>query len=67
MFLIISLKCWRYFVNVTPDGNIACTRKAIPGTRLLASQAILAAGGLIHRAGCAETHIIVCQPPPFSS
>lgn len=38
-----------------PDGNIACTRKAIPGTRLLASQAILAAGGLIHRAGCAET------------
>ncbi|TMY11198.1 ModD protein, partial [Klebsiella pneumoniae] len=38
-----------------PDGQIACTRKAIPGTRSLATQAILAAGGIIHRGGCAET------------
>lgn len=41
-----------------PDGQIACTRKAIPGTRLLAAQAVLAAGGIIHRAGCAETVLL---------
>ncbi|EFM0214826.1 ModD protein [Escherichia coli O18ac:H14] len=48
-----------------PDGNIACTRKAIPGTRLLASQAILAAGGLIHRAGCAETILLFANHRHF--
>lgn len=48
-----------------PDGNIACTRKAIPGTRLLASQAILTAGGLIHRAGCAETILLFANHRHF--
>lgn len=48
-----------------PDGNIACTRKAIPGTCLLASQAILAAGGLIHRAGCAETILLFANHRHF--
>ncbi|EPA5295156.1 ModD protein [Escherichia coli] len=48
-----------------PDGNIACTRKAIPGTRLLASQAIMAAGGLIHRAGCAETILLFANHRHF--
>lgn len=47
------------------DGNIACTRKAIPGTRLLAAQAILAAGGLIHRAGCAETILLFANHRHF--
>lgn len=41
-----------------PDGQMACTRKAIPGTRMLAAQAILAAGGIIHRGGCAETVLL---------
>ncbi|NIY49486.1 ModD protein [Cedecea colo] len=41
-----------------PEGRIACTRKAIPGTRLLGTQAIIAAGGLIHRAGSAETVLL---------
>lgn len=48
-----------------PDGTIACTRKAIPGTRLLATQAVLAAGGLIHRAGCAETVLLFANHRRF--
>ncbi|WP_437890905.1 ModD protein [Phytobacter sp. V91] len=48
-----------------PDGQIACTRKAIPGTRLLAMQAVLAAGGIIHRAGCAETVLLFANHRRF--
>lgn len=48
-----------------PDGNIACTRKAIPGTRLLATQAVIAAGGLIHRTGCAETVLLFANHRRF--
>lgn len=48
-----------------PDGQIACTRKAIPGTRLLAAQAVLAAGGIIHRAGCAETVLLFANHRRF--
>lgn len=65
MFLIISLKCWRYFVNVTLMAISPAPEKAIPGTRLLASQAILAAGGLIHRAGCAETILLFANHRHF--
>lgn len=48
-----------------PDGQIACTRKAIPGTRMLATQAILAAGGIIHRGGCAETVLLFANHRRF--
>ena len=48
-----------------PDGQIACTRKAIPGTRMLAAQAILAAGGIIHRGGCAETILLFANHRHF--
>ncbi len=48
-----------------PDAHIACTRKAIPGTRLLGTQAIVAAGGLIHRAGCAETLLLFANHRHF--
>jgi molybdenum transport protein len=48
-----------------PDGHIACTRKAIPGTKLLATQAVIAAGGLIHRAGCAETVLLFANHRRF--
>lgn len=48
-----------------PNAHIACTRKAIPGTRLLGTQAIVAAGGLIHRAGSAETLLLFANHRRF--
>ncbi|HHQ4050177.1 TPA: ModD protein [Citrobacter freundii] len=48
-----------------PDAQIACTRKAIPGTRMLATQAILAAGGIIHRGGCAESVLLFANHRRF--
>ncbi|HEY3985607.1 ModD protein [Cedecea sp.] len=48
-----------------PNGHIACTRKTIPGTKLLATQAVLAAGGLIHRAGCGETILLFANHRRF--
>lgn len=48
-----------------PDGHIACTRKSIPGTRQLATQAVIAAGGIIHRAGCAETVLLFANHRRF--
>lgn len=56
--------------TVHPDVQIACTRKSIPGTRLLATQAVLDGGGLIHRCGTAETVLLFANhrrffPQPF--
>ena len=51
--------------KVNPDGHIACTRKSIPGTRQLAAQAVIAAGGIIHRAGCAETVLLFANHRRF--
>lgn len=53
-----------------PMVQIACTRKSIPGTRLLATQAILDGGGIIHRCGTAETILVFANhrgffPEPF--
>lgn len=48
-----------------PNGQIACTRKAVPGTRLLAAQAVLAGGGLIHRAGTADTLLVFANHRRF--
>lgn len=53
-----------------PQVQIACTHKNIPGTRLLATAAILDGGAIIHRAGCAETILLFanhrhCLPQPF--
>lgn len=48
-----------------PEGHIACTRKMIPGTKLLAMQAVQAAGGLIHRAGCSETILLFANHRRF--
>lgn len=53
--------------SAIPDGQIACTRKAIPGTRLLAAQAVIAAGGIIHRAGCAETVLLFANHRRFEN
>lgn len=41
-----------------PNGQLACTRKTIPATKPLALTAILAAGGIIHRTGSAETILL---------
>ncbi|HHL2712878.1 TPA: ModD protein [Yersinia enterocolitica] len=49
----------------SPDGKIACTRKTVPGTRLLAMQAVVAAGGIIHRAGCSETILLFANHRRF--
>ncbi|MFD1805282.1 ModD protein [Pasteurella oralis] len=43
---------------INPDAVIACTRKSIPGTRKLATNAVLAAGGHIHRQGISETLLV---------
>lgn len=43
---------------VNPEVQIACTRKSIPGTRLLASCAVLDGGGILHRCGTAETVLV---------
>ncbi|NIH21150.1 ModD protein [Providencia heimbachae] len=41
-----------------PEGQLACTRKTIPGTKLLALTAIIAGGAIIHRAGSAESILL---------
>ena len=56
--------------SVNPNIQIACTRKSIPGTRLLSTAAILDGGAIIHRAGTAETILLFanhrrCLPQPF--
>ena len=44
------------FVN--PSAVVACTRKSIPNTRKLATNAVLAAGGHIHRQDVSETLLV---------
>lgn len=43
---------------INPNAVVACTRKSIPNTRKLATNAILAAGGHIHRQGISETLLV---------
>ena len=43
---------------VNPSAVVACTRKSIPNTRKLATNAVLAAGGHIHRQGVSETLLV---------
>lgn len=43
---------------VNPNAVVACTRKSIPNTRKLATNAVLAAGGHIHRQGVSETLLV---------
>ncbi|WP_040975480.1 ModD protein [Necropsobacter massiliensis] len=43
---------------VNPCAVIACTRKSIPNTRKLATAAVLAGGGHIHRQGVSETLLV---------
>ena len=43
---------------INPHAAVACTRKSIPNTRKLATNAVLAAGGHIHRQGVSETLLV---------
>ena len=43
---------------INPHAVVACTRKSIPNTRKLATNAVLAAGGHIHRQGISETLLV---------
>lgn len=47
------------------EGKIACTRKTIPGTKLLATQAVIAGGGIIHRLGTAESILLFANHREF--
>ena len=44
--------------SVNPNAVVACTRKTMPGSRKLATVALIAGGGHIHRAGTSETLLI---------
>ena len=37
---------------------LACTRKTFPGTRMLAAEAVLAGGGVMHRLGLSESLLV---------
>jgi len=37
---------------------VACTRKNVPGTKLLSAKAVLAGGGVMHRLGLSETLLV---------
>lgn len=41
-----------------PDAQLACTRKTVPGTKILALTAVIAGGAIIHRAGSAESILL---------
>ena len=43
---------------IHPHAVVACTRKSIPNTRKLATNAVLAAGGHIHLQGISETLLV---------
>ncbi|MCR6632523.1 MAG: ModD protein [Magnetospirillum sp.] len=50
---------------VNPDVVVACTRKAVPGTRALAVKAILAGGAVPHRVGLSETVLVFPEHRAF--
>ena len=50
---------------INPQIQLACTRKSIPGTRLLATTSVLNGGGIIHRAGTAETILVFANHRHF--
>jgi molybdenum transport protein len=41
-----------------PDAVVACTRKAVPGTRALSAKAVLAGGASLHRTGLSDTVLL---------
>ncbi|RAP42118.1 ModD protein [Rhodovulum viride] len=50
---------------VTPGIGIACTRKAVPGTRALSLKAVVAGGAEIHRTGLSDTVLLFPEHRAF--
>jgi molybdenum transport protein len=50
---------------VAPDISVVCTRKNVPGAKLLSLKAILAGGALPHRLGLSETILIFAEHRSF--
>lgn len=44
--------------RINPQVRLACTRKSIPGTKSLAVMAVIHGGGILHRAGTAESVLL---------
>lgn len=44
--------------SVRPDVAVACTRKTVPGAKLLSIKAIMAGGAMPHRLGLSETILV---------
>ncbi|MCO6506003.1 MAG: ModD protein [Snodgrassella sp.] len=51
--------------TINPLIQIACTRKSIPGTKSLAIAAIIDGGGILHRAGTAESILLFANHRRF--
>ncbi len=51
---------------VNPDVIVACTRKAIPGTRALSAKAILAGGAVLHRTGLSDSLLLFPEHYAFA-
>ncbi len=52
--------------SVNPNLRLACTRKSVPGTKVLAHAAVLHGGGIIHRGGTAETILLFANHRCFT-
>ena len=53
--------------RVNPQVQVACTRKSIPGTKTFAIPAVIYGGGILHRAGTAETVLLFANHRRFYS
>lgn len=50
---------------VAPGIGVACTRKAVPGTRALSLKAVLAGGAEVHRTGLSDTVLLFPEHRAF--
>jgi len=50
---------------VNPAVSVACTRKAVPGTRALSLRAVTAGGATIHRTGLSDTVLLFAEHRAF--
>ncbi|SOC07976.1 ModD protein [Rhodobacter maris] len=50
---------------VAPSISVACTRKAVPGTRALSAKAVCAGGATVHRAGLSDTVLLFSEHRAF--
>jgi len=51
---------------VDPTVTVACTRKAVPGTRALSAKAICVAGATLHRCGLSDTILLFPEHRAFA-